>query len=138
MDKAEKWFSSKSDFGLLILRLFIGLRLIYGSIDNIISWNKMMEFSNFLKVNSFPAPTFCAVLSIYVQFSCAVLILIGYKTRFAAFILAINFIVAIVMAHSHDTIEAMTPALAMLFISLSLLFTGAGKWSFDGNIPIAK
>lgn len=131
MNKLEIWFSSKSDFGLLLLRLFIGLRIIYGVFDNIISWDRMMEFSGFLKASGFPAPTFCAVVSVYAQFICAVLILIGYKTRFATFILVFNFIVAIVMVHLNDSIEAMTPALAMLFISLGLLFTGPGKWAVE-------
>ena len=128
MNKIEKWFSSKSDVGLFLLRIFIGLRIIYGVFDNIISWNRMMEFSGFLKANSFPVPTFCAVLSVYAQFICAVLILLGYETRFATFILVFNFIVATVMVHRNDSIEVMTPALAMLFISVGLLFTGAGKW----------
>ncbi len=131
MNKIEKWFSSKSDVGLLVIRLFIGLRIIYGVFDNIISWDKMIEFSGFLKVIGFPVPTFCAVLSVYAQFICGILILIGYKTRFAAFILVFNFTVAIVMVHSTDSIEVMTPALAMLFISLGLVFTGAGKWAIE-------
>ncbi len=131
MNKLQLWFSSKSDVGLLVIRLFIGLRIIYGVFDNIISWNKMMEFAGFLKASGFPLPTFCAVLSVYAQFICGVLILIGYKTRFAAFILAFNFIIAIVMVHLNDSIEAMTPALAMLFISVGLLFTGAGKWAIE-------
>ena len=89
------------------------------------------EFSHFLKANGFPVPTLCAVLSVFDQFICAVLILIGYKTRFAAFILVFNFILAIVMVHLNDSIEVMTPALAMLFISVGLLFTGAGKWAIE-------
>ena len=131
MNKLQLWFSSKSDLGLLIIRLFIGLRIIYGVFDNIISWNKMMEFADFLKASGFPLPTLCAVVSVYAQFICGVLILIGYKTRFAAFILAFNFIVAIVIVHLNDSIEVMSPALAMLFISLGLLFTGAGKWVIE-------
>ena len=131
MNKIESWFNLKSDLGLLAIRLFIGFRIVYGVFDNIISWNKMIEFSDFLKANSFPVPTFCAILSVYAQFFCSILISIGYKTRFAAFILMFNFIVAIVMVHSNDSIEIMTPALAMLFINLGLMITGAGKWSFD-------
>jgi putative oxidoreductase len=129
MKQIEQWLSSKSDIGLLALRIFIGLRIIIGASDNIISWERMMEFSEFLKVNNFPVPTFCAVLSVYAQFICAILIVIGYKTRFAAAVLVFNFIVAIVMVHLSHSIERMTPALAMLFISIALLFTGSGKYS---------
>jgi putative oxidoreductase len=129
MKQMELWLSSKADMGLLVLRLFVGLRIVFGVFDNVISWDRMLEFSAFLKANHFPTPTFCAVLSVYAQFVCAVLILVGYKTRFAAAVLGVNFIVAITMVHLSDSIEQMTPALAILCISIALLFTGSGKYS---------
>ena len=92
-----------------------------------------MEFAGFLKAMNFPAPTFCAVFSVYAQCIAAVLILVGYKTRIAAAVLVINFIVALVMVHRKDSIEGMTPALAMLFISLSLVFLGAGRYAVRPN-----
>lgn len=91
----------------------------------------MMEFSAFLKLMNFPAPTFCAVLSVYAQFISAVLIMIGFKTRLAAAVLAINFIVALLMVHRKDSVEAMTPALALLCVSLALIFCGAGKFAIN-------
>ena len=131
MNEIQQQIRFNSDIGLLALRIFIGARIIYGSFDNIISWDKMMEFAIFLKANNFVTPVFCAVLSVYAQFICACLILIGYKTRLAAAILVFNFIVAIIGVHLKDSIEGMTPALAMLFISIALLFLGGGKWAVE-------
>ena len=34
--------------GLLILRIFIGARILYGVIDNVINWDKMNEVAQFL------------------------------------------------------------------------------------------
>ncbi|MEP2772498.1 MAG: DoxX family protein [Fulvivirga sp.] len=121
------------DIGIFLLRLFIGLRLIYGVIDNIISWNHMVEFSKFLATHGFPMPLASAVVSVYVQFIGALLVLVGYKTRVAALVLVINFIVALFAVHIpiNDTIEGMTPAMAMLFGCLTLFFTGPGKTSLD-------
>lgn len=133
MNNIQQWLRSNSDIGLLALRIFIGARIIYGSFDNIVSWDKMMEFSIFLKANNFPVPIYCAVLSVYTQFICACLILVGYKTRLAAAVLIFNFIVAIIGVHLKDSIEGMTPALAMLFISVGLLFLGSGKWAVEKN-----
>ncbi|MBT8220441.1 MAG: hypothetical protein KJP00_11475, partial [Bacteroidia bacterium] len=31
--------------GILLLRIFVGFRILYGVIDNIFSWKKMIEFS---------------------------------------------------------------------------------------------
>ena len=115
------------------MRIFVGGRLFYGVIDNVISWADMIEFSEFLKLNQFPMPLLSAVMSVYAQLLCSVLLMIGYKLRWAAIILLINFGVAIIFVHliGGDSVEGTTPALAMFFGCLTLLFTGAGKLSFD-------
>lgn len=132
LSKIENWLKQRSYIGIFLLRLFIGLRLLYGVVDNIISWNKMLEFAGFLEQYHFPVPVVSAVLSVYVQFFCAILILIGYKIRIASFFLIINFLIALIFVHivGGDSVEGMTPALAMLFGALTLLFTGTGKNKF--------
>lgn len=133
MNKIYRFFESRSYIGLFLLRLFIGLRLLYGVLDNLVSWDQMLEFSNFLEANQFPFPVICAVISVWIQAIGAVLLLIGFKTRIAALLLTVNFLVALVFFHLRiqDSIEGMTPASAMLFGCLTLLFTGAGKFSLD-------
>lgn len=125
----------KVDIGLLILRLFAGTRIIYGVADNIFSSEKMHEFKDFLAAHHFPVPLFSAYLSVYVQFIGGLLLLVGWQTKWAALVLAINFLVALFMVHvpNGDSFEAMTPALALLFIALCLLFSGPGKFSLDGS-----
>jgi len=45
----------------------------------------------------------------------------------------INFLIALIFVHFRipDSVEEMTPALAMFFGCLTLFFTGAGRWSID-------
>jgi len=131
--KIERFLDANKQIGILLLRIFIGCRLFYGVIDNILSWERMIEFSNFLDANNFPFPIISAVTSVYAQFFGAIFILAGFKLRFASFLLSINFIVALIFVHfqANDTIEGMTPALAMLFGCLTLLFTGADKISLE-------
>lgn len=119
--------------GLLILRIFIGSRILYGVIDNVLNWDKMQEFANFLEKHHFPIPLVSAITSVAVQLFCGFLILIGWQTKWAAILLVVNFIIALFMVHipNKESIEQMTPALAMLCIALSLVFTGAGKYSVD-------
>ncbi|MEX0287995.1 MAG: DoxX family protein [Flavobacteriaceae bacterium] len=136
MLKFEKFLDRHRDFGIFLLRLFIGGRLLYGVIDNVLSWDRMIEFADFLGSNAFPYPLISAITSVYVQFLGAILILIGFKLRIAAMLLIINFIVALTAFHLrvNDSIEAMTPALAMLFGCLTLLFIGAGKISIENYL----
>lgn len=121
--------------GLLILRIFIGARILYGVIDNVINWDKMNEFAQFLSQYKFPFPIVSAITSVAIQLFCGFLILIGWQTKWSSLLLFLNFLIAIIMVHfpNNDSIEVMTPALAMLFISAALMFTGAGKYSVDKN-----
>lgn len=124
------------DIGILLLRIFVGCRLFYGVIDNVLSWDKMIEFSEFLAAYRFPMPLFCAFTSVYVQLVGSILILIGCQLRMASAILVFNFLIALIGVHfvAQDSVEVMTPALAMLFGCLTLYFTSSGHLSIDHNL----
>jgi putative oxidoreductase len=124
-----KWLEKNKDIGILLLRLFIGIRLVYGVADNVFSWSHMLAFESFLQANGFPFPLFSAMLSVYAQFVSGIFIITGFQIRIAALVMIINFIIALLMVHRHDSFEAMTPALAMLFANVLFLFYGAGKFS---------
>lgn len=127
------WFKSRKDMGVLFLRLFVGVRLIYGVVDNIFSWKQMMEFAAFLENFHFPFPVTSAVVSVYVQFIAGIMIILGFKIRLAALLMIGNFLIALLMVHLNDTFEGMTPALAILFASILFLFQGAGKYALDSK-----
>ena len=46
--KIEQFLDTNKQIGIFILRIFIGSRLLYGVIDNVLSWERMIEFSIFL------------------------------------------------------------------------------------------
>ena len=136
IQKANHFLDANQHIGILLLRIFVGLRLFYGVIDNVLSWEKMMEFADFLAANNFPFPIMSAIASVYIQLIGSLFLLIGFKIRLAAFLLVINFIIALLFVHFriNDSVEGMTPALAMLFGCLTLLFTGAQKISLDSYL----
>lgn len=117
--------------GLLLFRIFMGGRIFLGVWDNVVSSEKMAEFAQFLAGYNVPYPTLAAPLSVYAQMICGLLILIGLQTRFVASLMMINFLVAFFLVDIHLSLEAMTPALAMLFGSFLLIFEGAGRFSLD-------
>ncbi len=138
--RIERFLDANVSMGILFLRVFVGGRLLYGVIDNVWSWERMTEFSQFLQDSLFPLPLASAVTSVYVQFFGSLFILLGFKIRLACFLLILNFLVALIFVHfpANDTVEGMTPALAMLFGCLTLLFTGAGKISLSATRAIGK
>lgn len=125
------WLDKNKDIGIFLLRLFVGLRLIYGVTDNIFHWEHMIAFRDFLDKFHFPFPLVSAIVSVYVQFIAGLLLLLGYKIRIAAFAVILNFLVALVMVHLNDSFESMTPALALLFICIALFFYGPGYYTIE-------
>lgn len=119
------------DVGVLLFRLFIGLRLLYGVLDNILSQDRMLEFATFLTTHQFPYPHMAAYISVYAQALAGLSIIIGFKIRWAAVLLIINFLVAVIVVHWGQSFEEMTPALAMLFAAILILFIGAGRYAVD-------
>jgi putative oxidoreductase len=135
------WAGEFAAYGLLALRVPVGVHLIHGTQDNVRSWTRMLEFRDFLAAEGFPVPLVCAVVSVAAQFVCGALYLMGYCTRGAAIVMLFNFTVALIAVHAGHPYAAAFPALMMWFGSLALLLSGPGAWSFDErrrSLPHAK
>lgn len=128
------FLNRRREFGAFFIRLVVGAHLVYGTQDNVFSWDRMLEFREFLAERGVPFALFSAHLSVYAQFICGVLYLLGAFTRPAAAVMIINFIAALFIAHRDLAYQPMFPALVMLCGSLFLFFHGAGKPSIDNNI----
>lgn len=125
------WFERREEYGMFFVRLIVGFHLMYGTADNIVSWAQMLEFRDFLAVRGTPFPLAAAVLSVYAQFLCGVLIVMGAWIRLASLVMIINFIIAILIAHRTGGYPPAALALIMLFSSIAFLVHGAGKPSID-------
>ena len=118
-------------FSALPIRVFLGFFLLYMSQDNVFSSARMHEFTLFLEAHGFPLPEVCARVSVYAQFACGALILLGAFTRWAALLMVGNFIVAIAMVHVGLPLRTYLEPSAMLAASGFLLMHGPGRPSFD-------
>ncbi|HEV2860400.1 MAG TPA: DoxX family protein [Pyrinomonadaceae bacterium] len=122
------------EYGVIFVRLAVGFHLVYGTQDNVFSYARMEEFAAFLAAHKVPFPLFSAFLSAYAQFICGGLFIVGLWTRYAAAVMVINFIAALVIAHVGDAYPNTFPALMMLAAACFLLLHGAGKLSVDGAL----
>lgn len=138
MVKLDSFFESRKDYGIIFLRLAIGWRLIDGSQDNVFSWDRMLEFRDFLDQHGTPFPLFSANISVYAQFLCGILYMIGLWIRPAAIVMIINFIAALIIAHIGLSFEQSFDAYVMLFGSVFFLFYGSGKISVDESLKNRK
>ena len=128
------WFDGRRDYAALFIRLAIGSRLISGTQDNVFSYARMLEFGQFLAANGTPFPLLSAFVSVYAQFACGALFIVGLWTRPAAIVMIVNFLAALAIAHRETPFEATWPALMMLAAALFFLFNGAGRPSIDARL----
>ena len=123
-----------ADIALLLLRWVTGAFLIYQSHDNVFSAERMAEFEKFLTQFGFVAPQLMAPLSVYAQFVCAILFILGLLTRWAGLVTAFNFVVAVWMVHSPEPFNLWWPALVLVFLGFLFATAGAGRYSLDALI----
>ena len=119
------------DFALLLLRVFVGLFLIWGVWDNVTSAERMREFADFLAKHQFPNPKILAPLSVYTQLLAGAGFLVGLFTRWAGILCVINFVAAIWMVDRFGGMRAVFPSGCLVVIGLYLATHGAGRFSID-------
>ncbi|MEP1033321.1 DoxX family protein [Ekhidna sp.] len=122
----------------LPIRLAVGFHLIYGTQDNVFSWGRMLEFRDFLEVYGAPFPLMSAIVSVYAQFTCGILFILGWKVRYAGAVMIFNFIVAILLVHLNDPYPNIYPAISMLAGAIFMMLNGSGSISLDAKFGIKK
>ncbi len=86
-----------------------------------------MEFANPLGIGQGPS-LFLAVIG---EFVAPLLLIIGYKTRFAAIPALITMLVAAVIVHSADPFGTQEKAWLYAVIFMTIILLGPGKFSLD-------
>ncbi len=123
-----------SDFGKFILRVTVAVLMLFHGYAKIKYGLGFVEAT----LDSNGLPTFMSYLVYIGEILAPILLIIGYKTRFAAFTIIFTMIFAIYLVFpSNLTALTNTGGLKLesnyffILASLALIFTGAGKYSFD-------
>jgi len=122
--------SKNTDLGLLLLRISVGGLMLFHGVA------KLLHGIEFL-VQSMGTFGYAVYIG---EVLAPLAILIGWRTRIAAVILAINCVVAVGVAHSKDIFsisehDGYANELLMLYLlgAVALFFTGAGKYAMSSQ-----
>jgi len=119
------------DLGLLVLRVCLGFSLFWcHGLSKITGFSHMAEhFADPLHIGMKAT----LLLAIFAESLCALLVIVGLGTRWAALIIAIDVGSAFAFVHKfHLTGQGSGElAYAYLVVMLVLFITGAGKYSVD-------
>ena len=122
-----------SDFALLLLRVFVGLFLIWSAWDSITSTERMHGFAAFLAEHKFPNPEILAPLSAYLRFAMGVGFILGLFTRWAGIFCVVHFVIAIALVDRFDGMRGIFPSGSLVVMGLYLATHGAGRFSIDAT-----
>ena len=127
-----KYGAGVFNFSMLLLRVVFGLLIIikhgYFKLQNFSTIQN--NFYNFLGLGMKTS----LVLSIFAEVLCALFVVLGLFTRFAAIPLVITMLVAIFGANTDKPLLESELALLYLGAFSTLVFCGPGKISVDGLI----
>jgi len=120
-----------SSFALLVMRASFGLMMLSHG------WPKLMSFID--SPSSFPdpihiGPALSHGLTVFAEFVCAILVVIGLGTRWAAFPIVVAMAVAAFVIHGKDPFSEREMAMLYLSAFTTIMILGSGSYSLDKAI----
>lgn len=123
------------DTGKLIIRLCVGLLMLFHGIAKIMHPGSLDFIGGMLSNNGFPS--FFAY-GVYIgEVLAPLMVIVGYQARVGALIIVVNMVAALLLAHSGDFFSlsehggwAVELQMFYLLSALSVMFLGSGKLAF--------
>lgn len=117
------------DIGLLILRVYAGSLMAFShgfpKLSKLFSGD--FGFANPLGIGEVPS----LILTVFAEFFCAVLVVIGFRSRLATIPLMITMFVAAFIVHTDDPFSKKEFGLLYFFAYLMIFLMGPGKFAID-------
>jgi putative oxidoreductase len=139
----RKLINTTDDFAVTVLRLFLGVVFFAHGAQKALGWFGGYGFSGtmgfFTHQMGIPAPL--AALAIAAEFLGGIGLLLGFLGRIAAFGIACNMVIAVVMVHQHFGFfanwtgqqkgEGIEYHILAIAIALAIMIKGSGALSVD-------
>lgn len=120
--------SLKKDIGLAILRIAPSIMMLTHGIPKLQKLlNGNFEFGNPIGIGAAPS----LFLTVIGEVLCPLLLIIGFKTRWAAVPSAITMAVAALIVHGADDFGVKEKAVMYIVFFVAIIFLGPGKFSID-------
>ena len=120
-----------SSVGVLLLRIVVGVFLIWGAWDAVFHPEHLWELAEFLAKFHFPVPHLMARLSVYAQLIAGAGFITGLFTRWAGVLCAVNFGMTLAMVERFAGLRGAFPAICLIVIGVFLALHGSGRFGLD-------
>lgn len=115
------------DIILLVVRVFVGFAMLshgFPKLQMLLAGGKI-EFFDFMGMG----PVVSLVLTVFAEFVCSILLILGLFTRVSLGFLVFTMAIAAFFVHGADPFEKREMSLIYLSVYLLLMVCGAGKFS---------
>ncbi len=127
----SRWLNRFQPWGILLLRLVLGASMLFHGWHKVVPASLSHPFAPLHSSASYVAglglPPWLGYISALTEFLGGIGLLLGLFTRFFAFLVAINMLIALFTVTIHGGYPASELPLALFAIALTLLFTGPGR-----------
>jgi putative oxidoreductase len=138
-----RWLNSLQPFGAFFLRLVLGTTMVYHGYDKVIpaggfhahALSALQHHSHY--VASLGMPYWLGYVSALTEFVGGIFLILGFLTRFASFMVAVNMFFAILLVNRHHGYGGSEYALALFVMAMMLTFCGAGAFALDRRLGLA-
>jgi len=126
-----KYSAASFNIALLVMRVGLSVLLMAHGYDKLVNFKEYQKmFLNFLGLGS----TLSLSLSIFAEFFCSLLMILGLFSRLVAIPILINLGVAFFIAHNADFFDKGEHAALFIFGYFTILLVGPGRISVDRMI----
>lgn len=139
-----RWLTGLQPFGALCMRLVLGVAMFVHGWSKVAPLGGLHSHDLFSGINHFAhyvttlgLPHWLGYVSALTEFLGGILLVVGLLTRFAAFMVAGNMLVALLFVTIHQGYHGSEYGLALLALALMILFHGAGSAALDRKIHLA-
>lgn len=141
----NKIFQTDDDISRFVLRVLLGIVFLPHGAQKIFGWFGGHGFSGTMEgFEKMGIPAFLALLAIMAESLGPLGLITGLFTRIAAFGIATNMVVAVILLHfkygffmnwfGKQQGEGFEYHILVIAIAIALMIKGAGRWSIDGLI----
>jgi putative oxidoreductase len=123
------------DVGLLVLRVGAGLMIAghgFGKVGRLVRGET--AFADPIGIGPLPS----LILAALAEFVCALLVVVGFRTRLTALPIVVTMLVAGLVQHRDDVWAKKELALLYAVPFLALVFTGGGRFAVDSLFSAGK
>ena len=137
----SRWLNRFQPWGIFLLRLVLGAAMIVNGSRKVIprggfhggnSFAALQQYAN--NIATLGIPHWLGYVSAFAEFAGGMFLVLGLLTRFFAFLVAINMIVAIAAVDYHRGYAGTQYPLALASIAIMLLLAGPGKAALDRKL----